>query len=127
MFRQSKSLIKYLSKGKHKELVNLIDTTFGDPTAPKLKKEIVDEESEKLWDPYWKPKIDLNIVADHSIYDGNQPNTIPPEIQKYLSVDWETKAYSPILYLSDFWVLNKDLIALNETMNGQTLNLTLNF
>jgi len=31
------------------------------------------------------------------------------------------------VWLSDFWNLKKNMVCVNETLNGQTLNLTLNY
>jgi len=52
---------------------------------------------------------------------------IPSEIAANLRVDWDIYAYDPIVYMSDFWMLKKNMIALNESIEGKTLNLTLNF
>jgi hypothetical protein len=50
---------------------------------------------------------------------------MPPPIAKALKVEEATYTYWPIAYLSDYWLLKKDLVMVNETVNE--LNLTLHF
>ena len=52
---------------------------------------------------------------------------MPPIVAQNLRVDWEYLIYEPIIYLSDFWHLKKDYLPLNDTLDGKSLNLTLNF
>ena len=52
---------------------------------------------------------------------------MPPIVAQNLKVEWQSLIYEPIIYLSDFWNLKKDLLPLNDTLNGKSLNLTLNF
>ena len=52
---------------------------------------------------------------------------MPSEVAQALKIDWKMDAYEPIIYLSDFWILKKHLIPINETLEGTSLNLTLNF
>lgn len=44
-----------------------------------------------------------------------------------MKIDFDKGAYEPIIYLSDFWNLKKNMIQLNETLDESKLNLTLNF
>ncbi len=50
---------------------------------------------------------------------------MPAEVASNLKIDWINYAYEPIIYLSDFWVLKKDMPILNDTL--ESLNLTINF
>ena len=43
---------------------------------------------------------------------------IPSEIAQNLKIDWGVYGYEPIVYLSDFWMLNKNLMMLNDTLDG---------
>ena len=52
---------------------------------------------------------------------------MPSEISRNMKVDWTYMTYAPIIYMSDFWHLKKDFRPLNDTLDGQSLNLTLNF
>lgn len=43
----------------------------------------------------------------------------------FMKFDFATMSYQPIIYLSDFWLLKKDLVMVNETVDE--LNLTLHY
>jgi hypothetical protein len=43
---------------------------------------------------------------------------IPSEIARGIKVDRELMAYEPIIYLSTFWNLKKNMRALNDTLDG---------
>jgi hypothetical protein len=65
------------------------------------------------------------VVADNTPYP--KQGGIPSEVSKNLKIDWKIDAYEPIIYMSDFWLLKRDLVELNDTLAGTSLNLTLNF
>ena len=52
---------------------------------------------------------------------------MPSEVSTNLVPDWKNMAYYPIIYISDFWVLKKDMIPLNETLLDEKLNVSLTF
>ena len=66
--------------------------------------------------------MEINVVPDHTVYDrvGGMSYDIFNSVEFYEDVN----AYGPIIYLSDFWQLNKNCIMLNETLSE--VNLTLN-
>ena len=103
-----------------------MDSTFGDVPAPKPA-EVAEPVEVKPHLPFWLTGIDINLLADHSVYPTAQQGAIPPEIQRSLNVDWKLQAYAPIIYLSDFWCLRKYMTPLNDTLGGTSVNLTLNF
>mmetsp|Transcript_6193 Transcript_6193/g.10045 ORF Transcript_6193/g.10045 Transcript_6193/m.10045 type:complete len:140 (+) Transcript_6193:869-1288(+) len=49
------------------------------------------------------------------------------EVARNIRIDQRQMKYQPILYLSDFWLLKRDYVLLNDTLEGTSLNLTLNF
>lgn len=53
---------------------------------------------------------------------------MPSEVAAHMVVDPATSTYQPIVYPTDFWVLKKYMVPMNETLfeKGE-LNLTLNF
>lgn len=106
---------------KEEETVNLLEA-MNDMPAPK--KEEVDDGEDKYY-PHWKPEININLLADHTKYQVKMG--IPNEILKEMRLDSKLMAYEPIIYLSDFWCLNKHMIPLNDSLDGSSLNLTLNF
>jgi hypothetical protein len=44
----------------------------------------------------------------------------------FLKYDTDMMVYEPIMFLSDYWVLKKDLILLNDTVNEANLTLHYN-
>lgn len=42
-----------------------------------------------------------------------------------MKINWETFLYEPIIYMSDFWLIKRDYVELNDTV--EALNVTLNF
>ena len=53
---------------------------------------------------------------------------MPSEVATHMVVDPVTSTYQPILHPTDFWVLKKFLIPMNESLFEQgELNLTVNF
>lgn len=87
------------------------------PIAKKPTSEDSDSE-EDFYYPHWKHQIDINLICDDSLY--NVTAAIPSEISRGLrgKIDWQTATYEPIIYLSDFWLLKKDLRAMNDTLDG---------
>ena len=67
----------------------------------------------------------MNLIYDNTPYQKD--GTMPSEVAQALKVDWKKGTYQPIIYLSDFWILKKHLIPINDTLDGTSLNLTLNF
>lgn len=123
-FKQSLPLIGYMAQVKEDETVNLMEQLNSDLPVPK--KEV--DPTEDQFYPHWKPEIFCNLVFDSSIYHLKQG--IPPAVLSAIKkggLDWDTKTYAPIVQVSDFWVLKKHMVPLNESLIGQQLNLTLNF
>ena len=87
------------------------------------------KEKDDQLHPHWKRELYLNVICDHTKYAKNAMHTgaMPPAVAANLKVDDAVDAYEPILYLSDFWHLKKDYVQLNDTFDGKSLNLTLNF
>lgn len=119
-FRKSVNLVKFMQKKKKSETVNLLD----DVPAPKEK--VVEEEVDENYYPYWKGAIDCNLIFDTTEYNMANSN-IPKEVAQKLKLDFSRYTFEPIVYLSDFWVLKKHMTELNDTIDGQTANLTLKF
>ena len=85
--------------------------------VPIAKKQAQDDGEDQFY-PHFKHQIDINLLCDNALY--NLSGAIPSEISKQLrgKIDWNTRTYQPVIYLSDFWLLKKDLRALNDTLDG---------
>lgn len=93
---------------------------------PEVKqKEDTDNEEAKddKYYPHFKKELFLYLLYDPQMYE--YPNGVIPQVAPYLKLDFDTMCYHPIIYLSDYWLLKKDLVMINETVNE--MNLTLHF
>eukprot|EP00928_Gymnodinium_smaydae_P023842 TRINITY_DN19510_c0_g2_i1.p1 TRINITY_DN19510_c0_g2~~TRINITY_DN19510_c0_g2_i1.p1 ORF type:complete len:692 (+),score=179.07 TRINITY_DN19510_c0_g2_i1:104-2077(+) len=74
--------------------------------------------------PYLKKSIDIRPVYDQTVYNRQNLQQPPFRLLKTLP---EEGVYQPFLYMSDFWLLEKDYLALNESVADQRLNVTLSY
>jgi len=122
-FRSSIPMVKYMKRKKEQETVSLMDSSFGDIPPPKQKEASADlstgnndtKDDDNVY-PHWKTLIDLNLIFDATFYNTNGP--MPSEMARVLKVDWDTMSYAPIIYMSDFWLLKKNMVLLNDTLYG---------
>jgi len=74
--------------------------------------------------PYFKTKIEVRPVFDQTVQTSQMVQQGP---LKRLAVYKDLGVYQPYLYLSDFWLLEKDYLPLNESLTGRRLNLSLSY
>jgi hypothetical protein len=110
---------------KESDLVNLMDSAMSDIPQPKSKGSSTEDDDEDQFYPHWKKEITINLICDKNLY--NQTGNLPSELARNLKVDWTYTTYAPMIYMSDFWHLKKDFRAMNDSLDGTSLNLTLNF
>ena len=70
------------------------------------------EEVDETYYPHLKREINFHMVCDTSIYKSVQQ--IHPLLHQHFSIDHVLGLYEPILYVSDFWHMQRDLIMLEE-------------
>lgn len=74
--------------------------------------------------PYFKTKIEIRPVFDQTVINGASAEQGPfKKLKKFPDLG----LYQPYLYLSDFWLLEKDYVLLNATLVDRPLNLTLSY
>ena len=71
---------------------------------------------------HWHPNITVNIVCDHTPW---VPGQVPPPLDEFVEFTPSMQNYKPILFVNDYWNMNKDYQPLNETV--KELNLTITF
>ena len=71
---------------------------------------------------HWHPNITINLVNDYTPW---VPGQVPPPLDEFVEFTPSFANYKPILYLNDYWNLNKDFQPINETV--KTLNLTITY
>ena len=106
-FDGSVRLIAYHQKSKIAETNNL----FNDFEMPASIQDSEEEEEDLTYYPYLKQEINLHLVCDTSAYESRR--SLMPNVAHLFSLDHWLGLYDPIVYLSDFWVLMRDLILLD--------------
>ena len=81
---------------------------------------------------YWKGNLTLSLVTDHSQFPDK---AIPPHILKRTPINVlqaltlldmkfdENGNYHPIAFGNEFWLLNEDLMPINDTVETLTLDM----
>ncbi|EEA05325.1 clptm1 family protein [Cryptosporidium muris RN66] len=114
------SLVKWMPKlSQEDSLVNLLDN----PSKTTLDIKSTSGKTDNMI-KYWKNSIDLRVIFDQQTYSTKQAH-IPP--LSYMQYSINLGVYLPIVYPSDFWCIEKNFVALNSTLIGKPLNLTLTF
>ncbi|XP_037090687.1 cleft lip and palate transmembrane protein 1 homolog [Pollicipes pollicipes] len=76
-------------------------------------------QSERL--SHWHPNMTVSLVHDFTTW--TRAALVPP-IDEYLQFTPSGERYRPILFINDYWNLNKDYFPLNDTMKELELLLT---
>merc|ERR1739844_380902 len=71
---------------------------------------------------HWHPNVTINLVNDHTPW---VPGQVPPPLDEFVEFTPSFVNYKPILYMNDYWNLNKDYTPINDTV--KTLNLTITY
>merc|ERR1719422_3030148 len=71
---------------------------------------------------HWHPNITVNVVYDYTPW---VPGQVPPPLDEFVEFTPSLQQYKPILWLNDYWNLNRDYQPINSTT--PLLNLTLTF
>lgn len=74
--------------------------------------------------PYLKTKMEIRPVFDQTVHSLGSIRQGP---YRRLQGFPDQGYYQPFLYMSDFWLLEKDYMPLNESLTGQKLNMTLSY
>ena len=76
-----------------------------------------DEPGSIRYLPHWRPTLHLQLVGDQTVYPTAKG--LPPHISATMVIDAAVSppgGYLPLAWVNDFWLLQSNLIALNETM-----------
>jgi len=71
---------------------------------------------------HWHTNLTLNVVYDHTPWI---PGQVPPPLDEFVEFTPSLQQYKPILWLNDYWNLNRDYMPINSTT--PVVNLTLTF
>jgi hypothetical protein len=87
---------------------------MSDYEMPKDAENESEKEEDKTFYPHLKRFLNLNLVTDHVVYDESM-SMVHEFVKPFMQVDYTSGTYNPIMYASDFWVLQKNMILLNDT------------
>jgi len=71
---------------------------------------------------HWHPNITINLVVDYTPW---APGQVPKPIDEFVEFTASMQNYKPIMYVNNYWNLNKEYTPLNHTV--KTLNFTVTF
>ena len=114
-------LVQYVRKKAVKATKNLLSGDFKDGVDQAAAEELNLNLTEPL--PHWKGVLTLNVVADFSVYS---PRSMPPQLRAgpaSLTIDRETGAYLPPIFVNEFWRSRERLVHINETTEALPLEL----
>ncbi|XP_003744055.1 cleft lip and palate transmembrane protein 1 homolog [Galendromus occidentalis] len=63
---------------------------------------------------FWHPNITINIIDDHSSWTEGK---IPKPLDDHIEFDEVSGMYYPVLYMNDYWNLNRDYYPINDTLS----------
>jgi len=70
---------------------------------------------------HWHPNLTINMVYDHTAWN---PESIPSSLSEFIDFEPSTGKYFPIVYMNDYWNLQRDYQPINETVKTVHLCLT---
>merc|ERR1740137_281218 len=71
---------------------------------------------------HWHPNMTINVVFDHTAW---VPGQVPPPLDEFVEFTPSLQQYKPIMWLNDYWNLNRDYMPINSTT--PMVNLTITF
>ncbi|XP_059095522.1 putative lipid scramblase CLPTM1 [Tigriopus californicus] len=71
---------------------------------------------------HWHPNITVSVVWDFTPWT---PGQVPPPLDEFVEFTPSLQNYKPIMFVNDYWNLNRDYMPLNESV--QSLNFSVTF
>ncbi|XP_078036752.1 putative lipid scramblase CLPTM1 [Augochlora pura] len=111
----SKKMLNKLKKVKYQKKHNLLT---GETAA--IREEIEKAESMNQLVSHWHPNLTINLVTDQTHWEYGQ---VPSPLDSYIKFSSEGMFYKPVIYLNDFWNMQRDYQPINDTINELELKL----
>ncbi|XP_039951246.1 putative lipid scramblase CLPTM1 [Bactrocera neohumeralis] len=70
---------------------------------------------------HWHPNITINLVVDQTNWAAG---TVPPPLDEYVKFVDGGKTYLPIVFINDYWNLQREYFPINETTPDLDLHIT---
>merc|ERR1719189_2437487 len=113
-----KQRLNKFMKRKYKKTANLITGATEQTEEEQAKAELGLTEIISQW----HPNITLNVVYDYTPW---VPGQVPPPLDEFVEFTPSLQNYKPILWINDYWNLNRDYQPINTST--PLLNLTITF
>ncbi|XP_054003357.1 putative lipid scramblase CLPTM1 isoform X1 [Hylaeus anthracinus] len=113
----SRKMLNKFKKIKYQKTHNLLT---GETTATREeieKAEIMNQE----YVSHWHPNLTINLVTDQTNWVYGQ---VPPPLDTYIQFLPGETFYRPVIYMNDFWNMQRDYQPLNNTVEELELRLT---
>lgn len=101
----------------YKKTVNLLTGS----TEQSLEDQQKAEKMESEIISHWHPNLTINLVYDYTQWMRGR---VPPPLDTYVQFMPGGNTYLPILYLNDYWNLNREYQPINDTVKELELHLT---
>jgi len=110
-----------LNKFKKKSYKSTVNLLTGE-----TEQSLEDQEKAKVMKSeilsHWHQNLTINLVYDHTPW---VPGQVPPPLDEFVEFTPSLQQYKPIMWLNDYWNLQRDYQPINSTT--PVLNLTLTF
>lgn len=110
-FEGSVPLTAYYQKSKLNKKSNLMGDGVEMPEEIETGQAALDAEDETYY-PYFKQELNLHVIHDKTVYKDSKG--FVPLVAHLSRFDGKIGIYNPIMYLSDFWHLMRDLVLIDE-------------
>lgn len=104
-------------KIRYKKTVNLLTGSTEQSEEDQKKAESIQSEIVS----HWHPNLTINFVYDYTQWTRGR---VPPPLDQYVQFMPGGNTYLPILYLNDYWNMNRDYQPINDTVKELELHLT---
>jgi hypothetical protein len=110
-----------LNKFKKKSYKKTTNLLTGETDATEEEQNKMAEGIKQEIISHWHPNVTVNIVADHTAW---VPGAVPPPLDEFVEFTPSMQHYKPILFVNDYWNLNKEYMPLNDTVTELNLTVT---
>lgn len=113
--------MKMMNKYKKKHYAKTANLLTGHTEATEAEQAKANEGIKHEIFSHWHPNVTINVVNDYTPW---VPGQVPPPLDEFVEFTPSMQNYKPILYLNDYWNLNKDYEPINDTVKSLNISIT---
>ncbi|XP_001602053.1 cleft lip and palate transmembrane protein 1 homolog [Nasonia vitripennis] len=117
MMSYARRMLNKFKKIKYQKTHNLLTGQTKASEEEIKKAELMDQEILS----HWHPNLTVNLVTDQTNWVQGQ---VPPPLDEYIEFSHNGKFYKPVIFMNDFWNMQRDYQPLNDTIKELQLRLT---